>query len=111
MSKSLFAIIAETGSQWTVHFKAVDGARYITKRGYGPFPFDKYDIPVINFNNAGISKVLECIKWLDFNCIPEHHGEQPSNTLFPREECTVDDYLQWAVNCGIEVLNWQLSIV
>ena len=49
--KPVFGVIAYSGGTWTVNFEDHGNVTNQTLTGYGFFPFDRFDIPVIDFTD------------------------------------------------------------
>jgi hypothetical protein len=102
--KPLYAVIAYTGKQWTVHFESEydknthSGAVNCTLTGYGDFPTDRFpNIPVIDYtNNDG---VFQALKIRD----EDHPAEVDPISNYG----TVKGYLLKVMDCGVPVYNWQ----
>ena len=101
-SKAVLGVIPYMGGEWSVEHATskTDNGSITTSstKGYGEFPFARFDIPVIDYrdNDAVFEKLSANIA-----CIETTSPHTKLYKLMPLAE-----YLQWHIDHEIPVLNY-----
>jgi hypothetical protein len=76
--------IASGGGVWSVCFKHGKQGERSTLSGYGPFPFDRFDIPVIDLTDLDFEKLHNFLS-LQFKLIDKDQDSPEKKLQIARE--------------------------